>query len=102
MKGKVINCNICSKYFQNQVNLNIHIKTVHGHKVYKCESCDKAFSQAVNLKKHIHNVHEGNKDYKCESCGKSFSEGRKFKKHIQTDERCKFAFSILTTDDAKF
>ena len=84
-KTKVMTCNICTKAFQTQRQLKIHIKTFHEvHKHYECESCGKSFAQAANLKRHIHTVHEGHKDYKCESCGKSFSRAQSLKKHIHT------------------
>ena len=82
-KGKI--CNICTKKFQTQMKLNIHVKKVHGgHKNYKCESCGKSYSQAGHLKMHIHTIHEGHKDYKCESCGKSYSQAGTLKQHIHT------------------
>ena len=68
-------CNICTKICQTQRQLNIHIKTLHGHggqKNFKCGSCGKLFSQVGNLKNHLYTIHEGHKDHKCELCGKSF------------------------------
>ena len=49
-RGKLFNCNICTKSFEIQSKLTFHIKKGKAH---KCGPCGKSFSRAGNLKNHI-------------------------------------------------
>ena len=40
-RGELNQCNVCTKPFQTQKGLVLHMKSVHGGKNYKCESCEK-------------------------------------------------------------
>ena len=59
--GELHQCNVCTKSFQTQNTLVLHIKSVHGGKHYKCKSCGNSFSQAGILKRHTHTIHDGHK-----------------------------------------
>ena len=42
--GKEYRCNVCTKRFQTQRDLTIHVKTVHGGKKHNCLKCGNFFS----------------------------------------------------------
>ena len=56
-RGKLFNCNICTKSFEIQSKLTFQIKKFHERgKAHKCGPCGKSFSRAGNLKNHITNL----------------------------------------------
>ena len=45
-------CKICSRLFNHEGNLVVHIRTHTGEKPYKCSICGKGFAQLSNMKRH--------------------------------------------------
>ena len=59
------------------------MSNVHkGSKFYKCTSCSKGFNQQFYLKLHIRSVHEGIKEFQCHHCEKKFVQKSELKIHI--------------------
>ncbi|XP_053382432.1 uncharacterized protein LOC128549542 isoform X2 [Mercenaria mercenaria] len=85
-------CNVCSKTFKNQTNLDKHIKE-NGCMRYQCSACNEQFRSKSMAKDHnciieatedveaeivsINNVREV-----CPTCGKSFSSKSNLTKHM--------------------
>jgi DNA-directed RNA polymerase subunit RPC12/RpoP len=57
------------KGFNQNSNLQKHIRIHTVDKPYKCDVCGKGFNQNTNLQKHIR-THIGDKPYECDVCGK--------------------------------
>ena len=80
---KVYECDQCDKEFSQQVELKIHIYSVHKKlKNHKCDLCDKSFYLANVLDTHIKTMHEGLKNHKCDQCDKVFWQPVDLEKHI--------------------
>ncbi|XP_060525835.1 zinc finger protein 239-like isoform X2 [Cylas formicarius] len=81
-------CCICAKVFNNQNNLQIHMRTHTGDKPYVCEVCDKSFSQSCNLVNHVR-IHTGERPFKCPHCDRAFTQSGNLNNHIRlhTDEK---------------
>ncbi|CAL8148492.1 unnamed protein product [Orchesella dallaii] len=64
----------CNKFFYDDYNLEIHIKSFHlgNPKPYECNECRKSFVDEARLKYHSLRVHTPFGPYICEHCGRGF------------------------------
>ena len=104
ISGKIFQCDICLKAFNQNGKLEIHHRTHTGEKPFECKTCQKAFAELGNLKKH-ERIHSGERPFECKTCMKTFSKVSRLKEHekIHTGEKpfecktCKKSFSNLGT-----
>ena len=100
-------CNLCSKYFNSDLNLKRHITQAHekqngfkftasSYKIGKpkpniCQLCNIIFREFSSLQDHLDNVHKSNRNYECDKCGKIFEKQFNLKIHIDNvhKEYCK-------------
>lgn len=76
-------CEICSKIFKSNRNLNDHLRRVHSKiKRHHCTYCDKKFVDKYMLKVHIRS-HTGVRPYKCNICEKAFIRSDGLKEHMR-------------------
>lgn len=106
-RPEVFRCEICSKEFDSQKNLDKHLNT-HDNQ-YSCDTCGEGFKKIIDytlhlqkhsedqlfkcllcqfvtnrghlVKSHLYSVHEQFKKYKCEMCGKGFAIFTHFQEH---------------------
>lgn len=79
-------CEICGK---KVVNLNQHLKDVHGDQdKFKCSVCDKKFMARSGLQKHKL-VHSDSNNYLCTICGKGTKFGYSMRIHMRTHDEVK-------------
>lgn len=51
-------CGICMYSFDQKVNLDRHINTVHqGSDIYRCEECNAPFNGQLQLAAHLRAIH---------------------------------------------
>ncbi|XP_031332750.1 gastrula zinc finger protein XlCGF52.1-like isoform X2 [Photinus pyralis] len=75
-------CEVCSKTFKSNRNLNDHLRRVHTkEKKHTCSYCDKKFVDRYMLSVHIR-CHTGVRPYQCNFCKKSFIRSDGLKEHI--------------------
>ena len=78
-----LNCNYCSRIWQNSSLLQKHERIHTGEKPYRCKFCDKGFAQKQHLKTH-ERIHTGEKPYECKTCGKFFKDKFHMNSHVRT------------------
>ena len=93
-------CEFCSKDFQSQADVQVHISTDHetnrqvqeDNQQYQCPLCLSKFSKSFQLDIHyaevhetIDPVHEGKKSHACTACDKAFVCMFELNKHILDD-----------------
>lgn len=98
---KNVTCKLCGKNFNNNSNMNRHLKTVHQElKRHECSICGKKFTQAGDVKVHIKQVHETLK-HQCKKCNKLFKTVKSLNVHTKTEHskeyQCKNCFKRLTS-----
>ena len=72
-KNNPVSCNLCSKPFKRQFQLNIHSRSVHTEKSHKCGICEVAFKAKNHLTVHFQTVHaKDDKEHKCDFCSKTY------------------------------
>ena len=77
-------CDFCDKTFNQNKNLTLHKKEIHGITTSKdCKQCGKQFNRLDKLKLHILSVHDKRKDFHCSECNKSFSRSDKLSRHVR-------------------
>ncbi|KAL3271163.1 hypothetical protein HHI36_021661 [Cryptolaemus montrouzieri] len=75
-------CEVCSKVFKSNRNLNDHLRRVHSKiKKHVCPSCNRQFVDHYMLKVHLR-IHTGLRPYKCNQCDKSFFRSDGLKEHM--------------------
>ncbi|XP_060232845.1 zinc finger Y-chromosomal protein 2-like isoform X2 [Meriones unguiculatus] len=75
-------CNRCKKGFQQQCELQKHMKTHSGRKVYQCEHCEYSTTDASGFKRHVISIHTKNYPHCCEYCRKGFRRPSEKNQHI--------------------
>ncbi|XP_075159011.1 uncharacterized protein LOC142232179 [Haematobia irritans] len=74
-------CEICHRQFNQKPTLDRHLLThVIGEKKYFCKECDKGYVLEVQLNSHIKTVH--GVDCVCDQCGRTFHGANSLKKHL--------------------
>lgn len=71
-RGKLCECHLCGKAFDNCYSLRSHEMTHTEEKPFKCHICGKDFLQSFDLRNH-NRIHTGEKLYEYHPCGKVFS-----------------------------
>ncbi|CAO2618056.1 Zinc finger Y-chromosomal protein 1 [Lemmus lemmus] len=75
-------CKRCEREFQQQCELQNHMKTHSGQKVYQCESCEYSTTDASGFKRHVISIHTKDYPHCCEYCKKGFRRPSEKNKHI--------------------
>ncbi|XP_069608960.1 oocyte zinc finger protein XlCOF22-like isoform X2 [Ranitomeya imitator] len=65
-------CSYCLKAFNNDTQLNLHIKSHKNQKTFTCSECGECFSKKCELVTH-RSVHMGEKPFACPECGEQFA-----------------------------
>ena len=80
------NCKECNNIFNNENDLNIHIKTEHFSQKYSCPQCGKGFNQKNNLNLH-RKGHNGKHELqnKCTICDISFETESQLSNHTMKE-----------------
>lgn len=95
-------CEVCSKTFKSNRNLNDHLRRVHTkEKKHQCSYCDKKFVDRYMLRVHVR-CHTGVRPYQCTFCEKTFIRSDGLKEHITTHGQrvlhdCKFCGKKFTS-----
>lgn len=94
--GELIHkCSCCSKYFDTEDNMKLHIQEAHGA-CLRCKICDTSYKNSKSLYihtrvKHLNIKWDKKKSsvkkflYICEKCGQEFSSRLAMEKHERTD-----------------
>ena len=88
-KGKINNCPICNKKYDNKEDLLLHLK-IHGgmiypkgqEKIHKCIECGKAFNKRKDMKRHTV-MHTRKREYRCMYCPRLFRQRDQLNRHFR-------------------
>ena len=82
--GDDFKCNVCSKLFKEENNLQRHVAHFHStQELLKCDDCNKTFKTKNYFNTHIRKVHKPKSETQiCDICGRSFLLPSDLKKHI--------------------
>lgn len=115
-------CNICDCFFETHLDLELHMKELHGyrcskcnhvacsvealnshdesHKVHpnvdteqQCPFCCRRFPPYVDVAKHIAVHHAGDKPYKCDFCKLRFTSSTSLKFHLDSEHAVLYPFA---------
>lgn len=87
---KMFTCNVCSKEFSTNWNLQMH-KWTHASrssKPFKCKQCKSAFYMLSNYQAHVRS-HRNIRPYTCNYCGRQFIRKYNCVRHVKEHETTK-------------
>ena len=76
-------CEICGKFFANQLRLELHFRTHTGYRPEVCHICSKTFTQPGGLIAHKKTHLADAKNFCCDVCGKKFLRKEDLKHHFR-------------------
>nr|XP_006821055.1 PREDICTED: zinc finger protein Xfin-like [Saccoglossus kowalevskii] len=94
-------CNLCTKKFVNQQQLDCHLR-IHAaaKQSFRCSFCEQGFSLKCDLESHVRSVHPSNgNSYVCKWCSKNFSNEIDLDVHTRTCTRKYSAESSNSFED---
>ena len=68
------------------VKVTYKLKTIHENLRYSCDQCEKTFDQQGNLQRHIKSDHEKTL-YHCDKCEQAFVYQGDLQRHLKTTVR---------------
>eukprot|EP01084_Bolivina_argentea_P149088 260523_1 len=80
-------CIKCHGAFEQQKQLDTHIRNVHSRKVFKCKHCGYKCDKQHLLSKHIWNNHLKKQTLECKLCLKKFAKESELKCHMKTHKQ---------------
>ncbi|CAB4029980.1 zinc finger 271-like isoform X1, partial [Paramuricea clavata] len=75
-------CTLCTKSFEQQEHLDLHIKWHNGCRPYSCKECGAKMKYKGSLTVHM-KLHNTERPYKCLNCEKSFSKYSYLERHLR-------------------
>jgi len=72
--GKFV-CRLCTKQFDERIQLKQHMRTHTGRRNYPCDECEKKFPSSSAFRSHKRSMHSNLKGYLCTDCGAAFKGG---------------------------
>ncbi|KAJ3327955.1 PR domain zinc finger protein 13 [Blyttiomyces sp. JEL0837] len=87
---KHLPCNVCSKVFTRNYNLQIHMLSHTGERNHVCEFCSTPFARVHDLRRHIRCLHSYEKPYVCsfDGCDEAFPRADALSRHMKVDHDC--------------
>lgn len=79
---KSYKCLTCTKTFNSQRNLNVHLRIHTGFRPFECDVCKHKFTRRENLRSHMR-CHLNLRPYTCPICTRSFRRRSHVNSHIE-------------------
>ena len=77
-------CNKCEKEFNQQFDLNRHLKSHYQENKYSCPECKKQFAFQSQLDFHLKQSHMAKRTFACLECGLNFTTETHLKRHADS------------------
>ena len=76
-------CDLCGKILSDKPTLQLHRKNHMGIKTKVCSFCGKTFMRSCHLQSHIAHVHKKERPYRCTECDAAFALNYELNRHMQ-------------------
>ncbi|KAE8738868.1 hypothetical protein FOCC_FOCC015631 [Frankliniella occidentalis] len=84
--AKLLKCKVCFKTFNDEIQLNMHMRYHPREQTFSCYVCEKDFKSIFDLSSHI-KCHTGKKHFKCGDCGMTFTFKANLTKHMNKHKK---------------